>query len=181
MASGAGWARRVRAAMGVRDAFAGYRRPDAPMASYAVLIALFASLLGSFAWRAGRSGRLPARVGAGDLALLGVATHKATRLLAKDKVTSVVRAPFAEFEEEGDGSEVNERPRGRGLRLAVGELLTCPFCLGPWVASALATGLVVAPRVARFGAAILAAAAISDALHWADEGLRRVAKGESGR
>lgn len=150
------------------------------MASYAGLMALFASLLGSFAWWAGRSGRLPARVDVGDLALLGVATHKASRLVAKDKVTSVLRAPFAEFEEEGDGAEVNERPRGQGPRLAVGELLTCPFCLGPWVGSVLAAVFVVAPRAARFGAAILAAAAMSDALHRGDEALRRLAKGESG-
>ena len=108
----------------LRKAFAGYGRADAPMASYAALTALFNALLGAFLWWANRSGRLPERVTAGDVVLLGVATHKASRMLTKDKVTSVLRAPFAEFKEMGSDSEVNEEPRGQGLRRAIGELVT---------------------------------------------------------
>lgn len=58
--------------------------------------------------------RLPARVGFGDVALLGVATHKASRLLTKDAVTSPLRVPFARFEEETGMGEVNESIRGHG-------------------------------------------------------------------
>ncbi len=41
---------------------------------------------------------LPERVSPGDILLLGVATHKLSRLLAKDWVTSFYRAPFTEYQ-----------------------------------------------------------------------------------
>ena len=110
--------------MPIRNAFAGYGRPDAPMVSYAAVTAFFNALVGAFLWWARRSDRLPERIAAGDVVLLGVATHKASRLLAKDKVTSVLRAPFTEFKEMGSDSEVNEEPRGQGLQRAIGELVT---------------------------------------------------------
>lgn len=97
---------------------------DAAFGPYAALTALFNALLGAFLWWANRSGRLPERVTPSDVALLGIATYKASRLLAKDKVTSVLRAPFAEFKEMGSESEVNEEPRGQGLRLVIGEQVT---------------------------------------------------------
>jgi hypothetical protein len=81
---------------------------------------------------------LPARVHAGDIALLCVATHKATRILSKDLVTSPVRAPFVQFEELTRPNEVKESPRGSGVRRAIGELLICPYCLGAWVAAGFA-------------------------------------------
>jgi len=110
--------------MQLPNPFAGYGRPDAPLRAYAGLVALYNALLGAFLWWTARSGRLPKRVQPGDVVLLGVATHKASRLLTKDKVTSVLRAPFVEFREQGHGAEVNERPRGQGLRRAIGELVT---------------------------------------------------------
>ena len=57
------------------------------------------------------------------------------RLLTKDTVVSPIRAPFTRFEGPGGPSEVNERVRGRGWRHAIGELITCPFCAGEWVAA----------------------------------------------
>jgi hypothetical protein len=54
--------------------------------------------------------------------------------------------------------------RGRGLRKSVGELVTCPFCLGQWVATSFLFGAVAAPRVARFAAGICTVAALSDGL-----------------
>jgi hypothetical protein len=95
---------------------------DAPFGPYAALTALFNALLGAFLWWANRSGRLPERVTPSDVALVGVATYKASRLLAK--ATSVLRAPCAVFKGMGSESEVNEEPRGQGLWLVIGELVT---------------------------------------------------------
>jgi hypothetical protein len=107
---------------------------------------------------------LPERVGWSDVALLGIATHKLSRVIAKDKVTSVIRSPVTEYQEPGAPGEVDEKPRGRGVRLALGELLTCPYCLGPWVATSFVYGLLSHPRTTRVVASGLAALTISDFL-----------------
>jgi hypothetical protein len=103
-------------------------------------------------------------VSVGDVALVAVATHKASRLIAKDRVTSVLRAPFARYQDDASAGEVNEEARGRGLRRALGELLVCPYCIGMWIASALTAGLLVAPRLIRWIAFVLTTLSISDFL-----------------
>jgi hypothetical protein len=136
-----------------------------PLLSYATFMTLFAALFGGGLAAVRRSGReLPERIGPGDLALIGTASHKASRLLAKDKVTSPLRAPFTELEGKGGPAEFEERSRGRGLRKAIGELLICPYCLGLWVVALFSFGLVFAPRVTRFVASVFAALTISDFL-----------------
>jgi hypothetical protein len=136
---------------------------DRPLLHYLLLMGLFNALLAGALGAARRRGRrLPERPTLGDVALVGVATHKLSRLIAKDKVTSPLRAPFTELEGQGGPSELEERPRGRGMRKAVGELLVCPYCLGLWVASAFSVGLLFAPRLTRFLAAILASLTLSD-------------------
>ena len=130
---------------------------EKPIKSYAVLISAFGGLASTFALWFRRSGRaLPDRMEAQDLLLLTVASHKTSRLIAKDRVTTPVRAPFVEFQGEGGPGEVNERARGEGLRRAVGELLTCPYCLGMWTSAGYAAGLLVAPRFTRWVAAVFA-------------------------
>jgi hypothetical protein len=112
-----------------------------------------------------RSGReMPERIGAGDLATIGVASHKLSRLISKDKVTSPLRAPFTELEGKGGPSELEESARGEGARKAIGELLICPYCLGLWVVAGFAVGLLFAPRLTRLLAAIFSALTISDFL-----------------
>lgn len=123
--------------------------------------ALFAAAL-LLARRAGRE--LPERVAAADLLTIGVASHKLSRLLAKDKVTAPLRAPFTEYEETGGPSELEESSRGSGARRAIGELLVCPYCLGLWVVAAFAVGLLFAPRLTRLIATALSALTISDFL-----------------
>ena len=138
---------------------------DKPMGSRLALVAIYNGLVGAFLLARSRSGRfLPERIGVGDLLLAGVATHKLSRVITKDRVTSPLRAPFTEFEEEGGPGEIEEKPRGRGLRRAIGELLVCPFCLGQWVATVILAGLAVAPRTTRFVCSIFAVVAIGDFL-----------------
>ncbi|MET0557246.1 MAG: DUF1360 domain-containing protein [Solirubrobacterales bacterium] len=139
------------------------KRP--PLGSYAVLGTIFNALFATALLLARRRGReLPERIGAGDLVTVGVASHKLSRLIAKDKVTSPLRAPFTELEGSGGPSELEEKARGSGARRAIGELLICPYCLGLWVVAAFAIGLIVAPRLTRLLAAVFSALTISDFL-----------------
>ena len=146
-------------------AFAGYADPQKrpPLLPYTAFMAIFGALLGLALLIARREGReLPEKVSAGELLLVGTASHKVSRLLAKDKVTSPLRAPFTELEGKGGPAELEESSRGSGLRKAIGELLICPFCLGLWVVAAFSVGLVFAPRVTRFVASLFSALTISD-------------------
>jgi len=135
------------------------------LGGYAVLMSVYSALVAAFATWLRRSGRdVPARMDTRDLALIAVATHKTARVIAKDRVTSTVRAPFTRFEGDTGPGEVSEAARGRGLRRAVGELLVCPYCLGLWIATAFTAGLIVAPRVTRWVASVLTAVFGADLL-----------------
>jgi hypothetical protein len=101
------------------------------------------------------------------VALIGLGTHKLSRLLARDRVTSALRAPFTKYEGKGGPAQVEEKPRGTGLRRAVGELLVCPYCLDQWIAAAFVNGLVFAPRATRLVASTFAAVALADFLQMA--------------
>lgn len=137
-----------------------------PLAGYAILLALFSGLATGFAMTF-RERDLPERIAAGDLALLGIATHKLSRLVAKDKVTAPWRAPFTRYVESEGGGEVLEKTRGTGLRAAIGELANCPYCVGPWVAAGLVTCFVLRPRLTRLLSCLLASVAASHFLHHA--------------
>ena len=144
----------------------GYR-PDGrtpPLGSYAAVSSLWAVGLAGGLAAARRSGRELPPPTAGDVALVGIASHKLSRVITKDKITIFVRAPFTEYQGPGGPAEVEERARGTGLRRAIGELLICPYCVGLWIATALELGLIFAPRVTRIVAATFTALTLSDFL-----------------
>jgi hypothetical protein len=150
--------------------FRGYADEPRPLGGYAVLMGIFGAFATGAALAVRRSrGGVPDRVAPGDLVLAGIASHKAARLASRDLVTSWLRAPFTRFREESEHSEVEEDPRGEGVRRAVGELLTCPFCMDMWMASAFTAGLMTAPRATRALATPLVVYAIADTaqLAWA--------------
>jgi uncharacterized protein DUF1360 len=149
---------------------ADYARADEhrPLAGYAILSGAFAAAVGAALVEARRSGRwLPERIGTRDLILAGIATHKVSRLIAKDKVTSFLRAPFTRYQESAGHGELDEAARGRGLRLAIGELLVCPYCLAHWVAAAFTLGYVRAPGPTRLLAGMWTIHTIADTLQLA--------------
>jgi hypothetical protein len=143
------------------DAQAGDERP---LAAYGAISGTFGVALVVSLAALERSGRLPERVEKGDLLLIGIATHRLSSLITKDKVTCFVRAPFTRFEGSSGHGEVEEKPRGSGLQRAVGELLSCPYCVAQWVAAGFTLGLATAPRTTRMVAGIYAAGTISNFL-----------------
>lgn len=141
---------------------AGYRRP---LAGYVAVLSVYGAVVGAASLVARLTGRRPPEgFSLGEIAVTGVATHKLSRLLSKDAVTSPLRAPFARYQEATGESEVAEDVRGEGVQHAVGELVTCPFCAGVWVATAFGVGAVFAPRLTRLVAATGAAVAAADFL-----------------
>jgi hypothetical protein len=151
----------------VQQIVPGYSDEPRPLGGYVAVMGLFnAVFVGFMLLLRKRRYKLPERIGVTDLALLGVAAFKVSRLLAKDAVTSPVRAPFTQFEgPSGPPAEISESVRVSGVRHAIGELLICPFCLGLWVAALFSYGLVLAPRATRLIASIFTIDAISDSLN----------------
>jgi hypothetical protein len=140
---------------------------DRPLAGYARIMAAYSgAVVGLGALVAVRRRPLPERPAAGDLALVALATAKLARLTTRDSVTSPLRAPFTTFEGPGGPAEVKEKVRGDGVRHAVGELVTCPFCVSQWVATGFTFGLLFAPRATRQVAGTLAALELADLLQF---------------
>jgi hypothetical protein len=153
-----------------------------PLSAYAGFISAFCLLTGAGVWAASRKqpqrGQpLQDKIDFGDLILLGTATHKLSRIITKDWVTAPVRAPFTEFKGVEQGGETKEEAKGAGVKLAAGQLLTCPWCMGGWIASLFTLGYALKPRVTRLVAGIFAVQAISDTLHLAYEALCKRTEG----
>ena len=132
-----------------------------PYGSYAAIMGVFASLLAT----AGAIGRLldrdPQCQTSLDLVVLGLASFKAARTVARDEVTSFIRQPFV----RGDAhSGEGEEPVEGGMAQAIGELVTCTRCAGTWVAAGLASTQILAPRFGRLLTWSFAAAATNDFL-----------------
>jgi hypothetical protein len=131
-------------------------------------------MVGALAGMARITGRdVPDRVPVTDVALGALAIEKLSRLLAKDPVTSPLRAPFTAYQGTSGPAELDEEARGKGVQKAVGELVTCPFCTSVWVATGFAAGLVYLPRTTRLTIATLAALAGADLLQFARAGLEK--------
>lgn len=139
-----------------------------PLASYAALTGVFGAGLAGALLALRASGReLPERLSAGDVLLIGVASHKLSRMTTKDKATSFLRAPFTSLQGNAGHAELDEEPRGDGARRAIGELLVCPYCLAQWITAAMSIGLATAPRLTRFLAAIYTQLTLADFLQLA--------------
>ena len=130
-----------------------------PYRAYAAIMGTFAGSLAAVGMVARALDRDPRKRGTLDLAVLGLATFKASRTIARDDVTSFIREPFV----AGEATGGEEEPVATGdLRQAVGELVTCSRCVGTWVAAGLGTTELLAPRFGRILTWSLAAAAAND-------------------
>lgn len=94
------------------------------------------------------------------LPVLALATFTLADLVAHEKVSTWLREPFVI--ESGDHRPV--APAGRGLRHAVGELLTCSRCVGTWSALGLVGLRTTWPPGGRLPATVLSLAGVNDIL-----------------
>jgi hypothetical protein len=124
-------------------------------ADYAALTSAYGALLGAAALTARSREPVPR----GEVPLLAAATFALSKLIVHEKVESWIREPFV------DERAGRRRPKGRRLRYAVGELLTCTRCTGAWSALALVGLRLHAPATGRTVTTVLAASAGSDMLH----------------
>lgn len=126
-----------------------------PYVYYALLIALYNAIFGTFLWLYRRkSGRLE-RVTGLDLVLLGMSTLRMAKLVSEDEVTAVVRKPLVEVEKG------QRKPKGNGLQLALGQLVLCPTCVGTWMAAFLTYALHLFPTQTRPFLAMMSASGAS--------------------
>ncbi|HET9172377.1 MAG TPA: DUF1360 domain-containing protein [Actinospica sp.] len=140
---------------------------DFPLGGYLGAMGVYTACVGTLAAIARATRRPIEPPGAWDVVVSAAATHRLSRLVARDPVTSPLRAPFTRLEGTQGPAELKEEPRGQGARHLLGELITCPFCTGMWIATGLSAGYVFAPRATRLAAAGLAALTGSDFLHFA--------------
>lgn len=147
---------------------------DRPLGGYLVTMSAYTGAVSAITAlaRAMHKGP-PERLTPWDVTMLALATAKFARLLSKDPATSPLRAPFTEYESTQSPAELSESARGHGAQKAVGELMSCPLCLGQWIATGLAGGLVIAPRVTRLVAATGAALFGSDVLQYGYSALQQ--------
>jgi hypothetical protein len=163
----------VEASVVVEPIATGYGRRDGALGGYARVMAGYGLGVGVAGVALRLAGRQLPSLSPGDLLLFGVATHHVAHIVAKEPVASPLRAPFTRFEGREGPAELRESARGAGLTKSIGELVTCPFCLGQWVATGFAFGTVAAPRLARFAAGVCAVAALSDGLQLLRHRLQR--------
>ncbi len=128
--------------------------PTEPV-DYALLSGTFSSLLLLSAVAARGRDTIPTS----EYVPLATATFALSKLLVHEKVETWVRQPFVEESEDG------KRPKGRRLRYAVGELLTCTRCSGAWSALALVSLRTHSPELAKTVTTVLSVSAGNDFLH----------------
>jgi hypothetical protein len=121
---------------------------------YALLSGIFGALLSGTAIAS--RGREP--IQREEIPALAAATFALSKLIVHEKVESWIREPFVEEHAEG------RRPKGRRLRYAIGELLTCTRCTGAWSALGLVALRLYAPTPGRTVSTVLAASAGNDML-----------------
>ena len=150
-----------------------------PLSGYVAVLTIYSALVALTAVIAAATGRrLPEHWRVLDLLTVTLGTHKLSRTLTKDAVTSPLRVPFARYSGMGGPAEVMEETRDDSqLRHSLGELLTCPFCLDMWVATVFVIGLIFAPRFTRLVAGSFTALAGADFLQLAYAWAQQAAEG----
>jgi hypothetical protein len=146
------------------------------------LMSIFLGILGTFASRVvRRDADLTLRPF--DLLLLGLSSFRIGRMIAFEGVGAPLREPFTETRVDASGAGQTVVAVGHGPRRVMGELLSCPICLGTWVAAFLVYGLHLVPRPTRLLLAIMGTTGVAElfyslteALDWNARATRRACR-----
>jgi hypothetical protein len=138
-----------------------------PYSAYRVLSAAFGSGLLGLAGATALLRRFKVPLLPLDLITLGLAAHKIALIVTKERVTMPLRSPFTAQADHGREGGHASTPRGHGMQRALGELLTCPHCIAPWIALGLVTGHVIAPLPTRAVTTLFCTVALADAFQQA--------------
>jgi hypothetical protein len=126
---------------------------------YALINAVYGALLAALLIAARKDDRTHELTEPRELLPLGAAAFALSKAVAREKVGSWMREPFVD---EHAGSR--RRPRGHGLRHAMGELVTCSRCVGAWSALGLVGLRLASPSAGRVATGVLATSALNDVL-----------------
>lgn len=106
-----------------------------------------------------------------DLVLLGLATFRLGRLVSYDLITEPIRQAFTRTVKDITGVGSTVRPRGEGVRRAIGQLISCPICAGTWIAAFLVYALALFPKPTYVFLGMMAAIGLAELMHALVEGL----------
>ena len=126
---------------------------------YAAINAVYGTLLAAIVLATRERGAKDDPISGAELIPLSAATFALSKVIAREKIGSWVREPFVE-DEPDDG----QRPRGRRIRRAVGELVTCTRCVGAWSALGIVGLRLASPASGKAVTNVLAASAANDFL-----------------
>jgi len=132
-----------------------------------VLIVIFLGGLGVLAWvvEKGGNGLQLTDLSLVDIVLIGIATFRLGRMISYDRVMDPLRAPFTRVVADSSGEGKTVAPRGTGVRQTIGQLISCPICVGTWVAAFLVLMMLAAPRGTRVFLYVIAAVGLAEILN----------------
>ncbi len=149
--------------------------PKSQFAEAATKVALTIIFLGGIVWfvtagsSIGGKGIENFRIDWLDLTLLSFATFRLGRLIAYDRVAEPLRAPFTKTVRDLSGAGNTVVPKGKGVRRALGQLISCPICAGTWVAAFLVVLMYYFPGPAHAFLVMTAAIGGAELIHNATE------------
>jgi len=146
------------------------------------LMSLFLGVMGTFAARLVKRDR-DIVLRPFDLLLLGLTSFRIGRMIAFEGVAAPLREAFTETQVDDSGAGQTVVAAGRGPVFVIGELMSCPICMGTWVAAGLVYGMHLFPRPTRVLLAIMSTTgvaevcyAVTEALEWNAQAARRTCR-----
>jgi hypothetical protein len=125
------------------------------------LMSLFLGVLATFAARLVHKER-DVDLKPFELLVLGLASFRVGRMIAFEGVAAPLREPFTVTQPDPSGVGQTVVAAGEGTRRVFGELVSCPICVGTWVAAGLVYGTHLLPRPTRLFLSIMATTGVAE-------------------